>query len=48
MNGLVGMLGLALGSALTPERRDYPETARVSSDTLLSLINDILAPPGKN
>ena len=42
MNGLIGMLELAMGTDLTPEQRDYLEAAKVSSDTLLSLINDIL------
>ncbi len=42
MNGIIGMTELALGTDLTPEQREYLETVRSSSDSLLGLINDIL------
>ena len=42
MNGVIGMTGLLMETALTPEQREFVETIRVSGDTLLTLINDIL------
>jgi signal transduction histidine kinase/CheY-like chemotaxis protein len=42
MNGVIGMTGLLLDTALTPEQREYAETVRTSAETLLTLINDIL------
>ena len=42
MNGVIGMTGLLLDTALTPEQRDYAETARTSGEALLTIINDIL------
>jgi signal transduction histidine kinase/DNA-binding response OmpR family regulator len=42
MNGVIGMTGLLLDTALTPEQRDYAETVRQSGDALLDVINDIL------
>jgi len=42
MNGIIGMTGLLLDTQLTPEQRDYAETVRISADSLLKLINDIL------
>ncbi|MGD8513099.1 MAG: PAS domain S-box protein, partial [Deltaproteobacteria bacterium] len=42
MNGVIGMTGLLLDTQLTPEQRDYAETVRISADSLLNIINDIL------
>ena len=42
MNGIIGMTGLLLDTAMTPEQRDYAETVRRSSEVLLNIINDIL------
>ena len=42
MNGVVGMTGLLLDTALTPEQRRYAEIVRDSADHLLSVINDVL------
>jgi PAS domain S-box-containing protein len=42
INGVVGMTGLLLDTALTPEQKNYAETVRRSADALLGLINDIL------
>jgi CheY-like chemotaxis protein/anti-sigma regulatory factor (Ser/Thr protein kinase) len=42
MNGILGMTELALATQLTPEQRDYLQTARSSAECLLTVINDIL------
>ncbi|MDY6836714.1 MAG: response regulator [Thermodesulfobacteriota bacterium] len=42
MNAIVGMTDLALGTVLTTEQREYLQTVKSSSDSLLTLINDIL------
>ena len=42
MNAITGMTGLLFDTRLTREQRDYVETIRNSTDTLLSVINDVL------
>jgi len=42
MNGVVGMTGLLLDTALTPEQREFTETVRGSAEALLTVINDVL------
>ncbi|HVA43100.1 MAG TPA: response regulator [Acidimicrobiales bacterium] len=42
LNGVIGMTGLLLDTDLSPEQRDYAETARTSGEALLGVINDIL------
>jgi signal transduction histidine kinase len=42
MNGVIGMINLALGTGLSQEQRDYVATARTSAEALLNLLNDIL------
>ncbi|NEU76287.1 GAF domain-containing protein [Hassallia byssoidea VB512170] len=42
MNAVLGMTELLLGTPLTLEQRDFLETVRMSGDTLLKLINEIL------
>jgi PAS domain S-box-containing protein len=42
INGIMGMLELALDTALTDEQRDFLTTSKESADALLTLINDIL------
>ena len=42
MNGVLGMLGLALDTSLTEEQHEYLETANHSALALMSVLNDIL------
>jgi signal transduction histidine kinase/CheY-like chemotaxis protein len=42
MNAIIGMNRLALEQATDPQQREYLETVQISSESLLSLIDDIL------
>jgi PAS domain S-box-containing protein len=42
LNGVIGMTGLLLDTALTPEQREYADTVRLSGEALLALTSDIL------
>lgn len=42
MNGILGMLDLALDTSLTPDQQDFVETARASAESLLGIVNDVL------
>ena len=42
LNGVIGMTELLLRTALTPAQREYAETALVSGEALLGLVNNVL------
>lgn len=42
LNGVIGMLSLLGDSALSPQQRNYAETARSSARTLLTIIDEVL------
>jgi signal transduction histidine kinase/ligand-binding sensor domain-containing protein/ActR/RegA family two-component response regulator len=42
MNGVLGMTDLVLATPLSAEQRDYLQTARLSANSLLTILNDVL------
>jgi signal transduction histidine kinase/CheY-like chemotaxis protein len=42
MNGVLGMIDLTLATSLGGDQREFLETAKISADTLLTVVNDIL------
>ena len=42
MNGIIGMTDMVLATPLSGEQRDYLETARLSANSLLTILNDVL------
>ena len=45
MNGIIGMTELALETNVISEQREYLGMVKMSADSLLSLVNDILDSP---
>jgi hypothetical protein len=42
MNGIIGMIDLLEGTTITDEQKEYVQTIKKSSETLLNILNDIL------
>ena len=42
LNGVLGMTGFLLATELSPEQREYAETSRHASESLLAILNDVL------
>ncbi len=42
LNGILGMTGIALGTDLQADQREYLEIVRTSADSLLGIVNNIL------
>ena len=42
LNGVIGMTELLMHTSMTPAQREYVQTARLSGDALLGLVNNVL------
>ncbi len=42
MNGIIGMTGLLMETPLTSQQKQFAETVRISSEALLTIVNDLL------